>query len=305
MSLTAMTITRVVAATDFSPEADLAIAHAAAVARRHGANLTIVYAEPDRSDDGHAAHAHDELADVAVEADALARAELEARIATVAAGGIDTDGVLRYGAPDEVIAEVAADLDAELTVIGTHGRTGVTRFFLGSVAERVIKRTPASSLVVRGAAPEGGYRRVLVATDFSDAAFAALSTAIALAAPDAQLDVVHAWQYPPGTWSRLAARSAAYRSIRDAIVAQAEAGAAALAAAAAPLGRAIHVELRQGAPASTIVEHADAGHHDLIAVGTHGHRGVARFLLGSVAEAIVRHAHASVVVARATSAPAS
>ncbi|HTJ44714.1 MAG TPA: universal stress protein [Kofleriaceae bacterium] len=287
-------ITRVVAATDFSPEADLAVAHAVVIAKRHGANLTVVFAEPERSTDDD----RGDFAELAAEADALARQELEARVASAAAAGIDTDGVLRYGAPDEVIAEVARDLGAELTVIGTHGRTGVKRFFLGSVAERVIKRTPDAALVVRGAPPEGGFRRVLVATDFSDAAFAALSAAITLAAPDAQLDVIHAWQYPPGTWGRLARRSAAFKSLEDAIVDAARASASSLQQQAASL-RAFEVELRQGAPAATIADAAEHGHHDLIAVGTHGHQGVRRFLLGSVAEAVVRHAHASVVVAHA------
>src|SRR5262245_14962483 len=132
-----MAITRVVAATDFSPEADLAVAHGAAIARRHGAALTLVYAEPDRGDAGREVRgAADALAEVAAEAEAEARSELERRVATLSADGIDTDGVLRFGLPDEVIADVAADLGAELTVVGTHGRTGFKRFFLGSVAER-------------------------------------------------------------------------------------------------------------------------------------------------------------------------
>jgi nucleotide-binding universal stress UspA family protein len=286
-----MGITRVVAATDFSPEADLAFSHGVAIARRLGAALTVVHAEPDeQAGDG-------PLAAIAAEAHAEAQAELEARVAAASSGGIDTDGVLRAGAPDEVIAEVARELGAELTVVGTHGHTGVKRFFLGSVAERVVKRSIDAALVVRGAPPEDGFARILVATDFSDAALAALRGALALAAPDAHIDVVHAWQYPPGTWGRLAARSAAYASIRDAIVAQAEAAAAELTKDPAVGGRPLHVDLRQGAPAATIADAADHGHHDLIAVGTHGHQGVRRFLLGSVAEAVVRHAHCSVLVA--------
>jgi nucleotide-binding universal stress UspA family protein len=296
-----MAITRVVAATDFSPEADLAIAHGAAVARRHGAALTLVHAQPDRGDDAHrdVRGAADELAAVAAEAEAEARGELERRVATLSADGLDTDGVLRFGLPDEVIADVAADLGAELTVVGTHGRTGFKRFFLGSVAERLIKRTQAAALVVRGAALDGGFRRPLVATDFSDAAFAALEAAIALAAPGTHIDVVHAWQYPVGTWGKLAERTAAFQSIREAIVGQAQTAADALTRNAAALGATVHVALRQGAPAATIAEAAERGHHDLIAVGTHGHRGVRRFLLGSVAEAVVRHVHCSVVVAHA------
>jgi nucleotide-binding universal stress UspA family protein len=298
-------ITRIVVAIDFSPEADLALDHAVAIAARHGAALTIVYADANHGGDaagltiGGARIA--ELAELAAEIATEERAELERRVAAAAAAGIDTDGVIRQGAPDEVIAGVADDLGAELTVIGTHGRTGVKRFFLGSVAERLIKRTPQSSLVVRGAPVAGGaFRRVLVATDFSDAALAALRIAITLAAPDATFDVIHAWQYPIGTWGRLAERMPAFGAIRDAIVSGAQAQADALAARAATFGRAIQVELIQGAAAATIHERAEAGRHDLIAVGTHGHQGVRRVLVGSVAEAVVRHAGASVVVAHPT-----
>ncbi len=279
-----MAVNRVVAAIDFSSEADLALTHAVAIARRHGAALTIVYVEPNISDEHHMISGNVagavELAEVAAEAERAANLELERRVAIASADGIDTDGVLRAGSPDEEIVAVAADLGAELTVIGTHGRTGVRRFLLGSIAERVVERTPEAALVARGAAPDdGGYRRVLVATDFSDAALAALRIAIALAAPDAQLDVMHASQDPIG--------------------AEAEASAAALVREAGALGRSIEVTMHQGAAAATIAEVADRGHHDLIALGTHGLRGVRRFLAGSVAEAVVRHARATVVVAHA------
>src|SRR5213076_2629001 len=125
-----MGITRIVVAIDFSPEADLALDHAVAIAARHGAALTIVYADANHSGDPAPGMSLEgagvaELAEIAAEVATEERAELERRVATAAAAGIDTDGVIREGAPDEVIAAVADDLGAELTVIGTHGRTGV------------------------------------------------------------------------------------------------------------------------------------------------------------------------------------
>jgi nucleotide-binding universal stress UspA family protein len=53
--------------------------------------------------------------------------------------------------------------------------------------------------------------------------------------------------------------------------------------------------VRQGAPASTIVEHAGAGHFDVIVMGTHGRTGLAHALLGSVAERVLRHASCPVL----------
>ena len=58
----------------------------------------------------------------------------------------------------------------------------------------------------------------------------------------------------------------------------------------------MHVDLVQGPPASVITHAAERGGHDLIAIGTHGHRGFRRLLLGSVAESTIRHAPCSVLV---------
>ena len=60
---------------------------------------------------------------------------------------IDTE--LVPGAPAETIVERAAEEDVDLVVIGSHGRKGVSRILLGSVAERVVQRAPVPVLVVR------------------------------------------------------------------------------------------------------------------------------------------------------------
>ena len=59
---------------------------------------------------------------------------------------------LLEGDPAGVITETAAETDADLIVMGTHGRTGFTRLIMGSVAEEVLRRAPCPVLTVRGAA---------------------------------------------------------------------------------------------------------------------------------------------------------
>ena len=61
---------------------------------------------------------------------------------------------IRLDAPAEEIAQLASDLEASLVVVGTHGRRGVRRLLLGSVAEGVVRLAPCAVLVVRP--PEGG-----------------------------------------------------------------------------------------------------------------------------------------------------
>lgn len=56
---------------------------------------------------------------------------------------------VRFGDPGSVVAERAKELDAELIVIGSHGRSGIARLMLGSVAERVTRLAPCPVLVVK------------------------------------------------------------------------------------------------------------------------------------------------------------
>jgi nucleotide-binding universal stress UspA family protein len=64
------------------------------------------------------------------------------------AEGVPLEGKLVAGAPVEATLEVAKDAGAEYVVIGTHGRTGVARFVLGSVAERLVRLSTVPVIVV-------------------------------------------------------------------------------------------------------------------------------------------------------------
>jgi nucleotide-binding universal stress UspA family protein len=134
--------------------------------------------------------------------------------------------------------------------------------------------------------------------DFSPAATRAIGHAAMLAAPGATIEVVHAWQLPAGSLgaSILGANRFPWKTVRDAVVTGAQQQADKLVASYSDLEHPIHVDLVQGPPASVITHAAERGGHDLIAIGTHGHRGFRRLLLGSVAESTIRHAPCSVLV---------
>lgn len=71
-----------------------------------------------------------------------------------------TDGTVRVGSPAHEILAVAREWDADVVVLGTHARRGLPRFFLGSVAETVLRKAPCSALVIPPAAArveEGGW----------------------------------------------------------------------------------------------------------------------------------------------------
>ncbi len=79
-----------------------------------------------------------------------ARDELD-RLASEVLGdpGVRVGGHVRIGVPDHELVQAAVDLDADLIVIGTHGRTGLGRLLLGSVAEQVVRRAPCAVLTVK------------------------------------------------------------------------------------------------------------------------------------------------------------
>ena len=141
-------------------------------------------------------------------------------------------------------------------------------------------------------------RKILVATDFSESARAALEQAGELArALHASLDLVHVWEVPAFLPGELLVADGA--SLLDLVKNRAQERMAALVADAERDG--IHpsaINCVLGVPHAAIVDAAVAGGHDLIVLGSHGRTGLSRVLLGSVAERVVRHAPCTVVVAR-------
>lgn len=149
-------------------------------------------------------------------------------------------------------------------------------------------------------------RKILVPIDFSGCSRLALGRAAELAAKfDAQLDVLHVWEAPafvaPEAMVGVAGTS---QTLSQLAHEHAESNMRDFVASAREDGMAIHETLiEQGDPARTIVDVAERGSYDLIAVGTHGRTGLAHLLLGSVAEKVVRRATRPVLTVRENHAP--
>jgi nucleotide-binding universal stress UspA family protein len=292
----------IVVGIDLSVPSEHALDRAAALAQLNGAALVMVNAQ---ADDAPIEDVDNEVLKQIGEVSAAVRAEEAKRLAEklqqLTARGVNVELVRRTGPPGEVVAEVATERGADLIVIGTHGHTGLQRFLLGSVATAVLRHAPCDVLVCRGVAGPSPFLRPIVATDFSPSAARALRNAAALTSHRAPIEVVHAWQLPAGSWGATLLGQARFpwSTVRDAVLASAKTQADKLVASIGDIGHPLHVQLIQGPPASVITHAAESGAHDLIAIGTHGHRGFRRLLLGSVAESVIRHAPCSVLVAHA------
>lgn len=298
-----MTFTTIIAGCDLSGPSDHALDRAVAMAAQHKAKLVLVHAQAN--DDMPPEASDSTMLQILGEVSGAVRTEeavrLADKLAAIEAQGVTTELVSRVGPADELIAAVAVEQHAELIVVGTHGHTGLSRFLLGSVAASTIRQATCDVLVVRGAPSTKPFSKPLIACDFSPQSSIAIAHAARVCVPDARLEVIHAWQLPAGSWGATLLGQARFpwSTVRDAVIVAARGQADKLTAEHAAAGRAIHVELVQGPPAQVITHAAERAGHDLIAVGAHGHRGVRRLLLGSVAESTIRHSPCSVLVVHA------
>lgn len=134
-------------ATDFSPASKVAFEVAGALARDYRARLIAVHVvEPVQMgfSEFNAYVGPDEDKGLAMEM--LQALKSPAPTVTI-------EHRLLEGSAATVITETAEETGADLIVMGTHGRTGLSRLMMGSVAEEVLRRAPCPVLTIRGAAP--------------------------------------------------------------------------------------------------------------------------------------------------------
>jgi nucleotide-binding universal stress UspA family protein len=231
--------------------------------------------------------------------------QLDRLVARARAAGVRASGVLvDVGLAHEEIARLARARRVDTIVMGTHGRTGVTRALLGSVASQVVASAPCPVLTVKvGAAHRrtGRVQRVMCATDFSAASRAAFRAAVTLArAARATLVVAHVLRpvveplvedglvLSSRTWDQLAS------SVR---VAADEQLARDVARARAAGVRATGI-VREGPVVGAIVRATKTARADILVVGTHGRTGVSRLVLGSVAAPLLAMSPCPVLTVR-------
>lgn len=170
----------IVFATDFSDASQRALPYASALARRYGANVALVHAL------GKEPRIPVPLEPTPYELD-LPLIEAERAMGKVAdrleEDHVEYRAVVEHGGVWDVLTAVIERDHSDLIVVGTHGRSGVTKFVLGSVAEEILRLAPCPVLTVGKNVTTGTpeFRTILYATDFSPAANRALPYAISLA----------------------------------------------------------------------------------------------------------------------------
>jgi nucleotide-binding universal stress UspA family protein len=217
--------------------------------------------------------------------------------------------VEKGAAPAEFIIEKAAQDPATLINMATHGYSGIKRWLLGSVAEKVLRGARNPLLLVRATGPvkrddEATLRSVIVPLDGSDLAEKVLTPVAELAKrTDLEVTLFRAYTLPA---SVLAADAEAYYLASDEkLIAALHEEAVAYLEKKARAIKEMGVEkvtyvAEYGFAADRIIALGRATPDNLIAMCTHGQSGVKRWVLGSVTETVVRHSGDPVLVIRAT-----
>jgi len=219
--------------------------------------------------------------------------------------GLEATALSLKGDAKRVILDRAKETNADLVFVGSHGGSTL-KFLLGNVAASVVSHAPCSVQIVRmreGKPP--GVHKILLATDGSEfSERAARSIAERPWLEGTQVEVFSVVELHLGTAQALF--EPPYVD-NDQLELQRAAGMkraqAAVASATEILSKTFpkvseEISVLVSGPKSVIIEEGAKAGADLIVVGSHGHRGIDRFLLGSVSEGVALHAHCSVEVIR-------
>ena len=212
---------------------------------------------------------------------------------------------VQQGRPENIIIAAASADRATLIAMATHGRSGVTRWLLGSVTEKVLRGTVNPLLVVRAPGNsktdgEAALRSIIVPLDGSDVAETILSPVAALAkALDLQVLLIRVYGLPLPTYGGDDYYVPDYLELKDQIRDEAEGYLNSRASLLRAQGVAeVSTVVIEVSAADDIIDLARKTPDNLVAMSPYGRSGLQRWVLGSVTEKVVRHCQDPVLIVR-------
>jgi nucleotide-binding universal stress UspA family protein len=202
-----------------------------------------------------------------------------------------------------VIVDTAAGEDVDLIVMSTHGRSGISRWLMGSVTERVLRSAPCPVLVVRG---ETFFKHILITLDGSELSESALEPGLAVAgllggsvtllSVEAPEEVApYLLTYPDAAMVGLGSDVAEefHQRTDDYLKGVA-------VSCRETLGRDVDIVSITGMVAPAILDFVELKDIDLVVMATHGRTGLRRWVYGSVTEKVLRKARCALLIVRPT-----
>ena len=306
---------RILTPLDGSDLSEQVIPYARALASRLSLPTTLLMAiEPEHPSIGQALnpflHSH--------ETETHRSGHAESYLASVSArlqgAGVTANTLVPRGEPAHAIVDEADNDPGTLIAMASHGRSGVARWWMGSVADRVLHMATNPLLLTRSqphaaTGQEVAPERLIVPVDGSEIAeevlphVAYLASALNIPVDLLQVTISEAEYYQAMSMGLrvLPPSLPSFQSFSNSLEEEAQAYVADVRRGLAQQGVAnIETRVLQGNPAEAIVDHASTSPHNLVAMTTHGRSGVGRMILGSVAERVVRQSGGPVLLVRAS-----
>jgi nucleotide-binding universal stress UspA family protein len=276
---------------DDSPSSKAALIEASNLAKKHGGRVILVHAVFfDTEEFGIAPEQLEKRLKIGE------KACIQSKDMVSSEFGIEVQSLLCEGDPPDVILDVAQGKQADLIVLGTHGRKGLNKLLMGSVTSRIIADAPTDVLVVKKPCIEcsGEYKSILVPFDGSDFSKRALNRACRLAQNDnaevTVLYVIPRYEEMIDFFKTASIRMSLYRE-----AARITASAKGLASLQ---GIMVKTGIAEGHAADKIIEAARKMVNGLIVMGSHGYRGMNKAIMGSTAERVILDATCPILAVR-------
>ncbi|PKP71308.1 MAG: universal stress protein [Alphaproteobacteria bacterium HGW-Alphaproteobacteria-5] len=270
---------RILVATDFSERSDRAIRRATLLAKTTGASLTLIHVVDDDQPQ-RILQAEQQASEAVLAEQTLSLRKIDELACTFR---------IVLGDPFEGIATAVREDNADLLIIGPHRRRALRDVFVGTTAERTIRASNRPVLMANGV-PAAPYRNVLVAVDLSECSATAVRALQQLGLEtSAAVSVIHVFDAPAA--GLMVQASSTKDQIKAYLADEEERASGELATFLEecdlmPTRRIM--KYSESSTAHTICAAAQEISADLIAVGTRGRTGIAKALLGSVAEEVLR-----------------
>ena len=283
-----ITIKTILCPVDFFPASDAAVTYAAGLAENYGAGIHLLHVIAPIP-----AAAYEYAIDTQVmqSMKEAAEEELTKLAAAVREAGVEVDFEITFGDVYDEIKRSIEKVKPQLLVVGTHGRRGVERWFMGSTTEKLLRHSPVPLITISATGEKRDvpqFRRILVTTDFSDGTSDALAYAFSVAQENesniALLHVVHDVAADVSGKYRESLVQGVQKQLNDFVPPEARTWCE------------VRTMVETGVPYRIILRVLEDEKIDLLVMNIHGKGMLDRALLGSTAERVVRVAPCPVML---------
>jgi nucleotide-binding universal stress UspA family protein len=281
-------IDRILCPVDFFAASDKAVDYAAGLAEVYNAKIYLLHAVVPVVPVAYEFPL--DTAGIARDMQEAARHEMNKLVARVKTRGMKAESLVLAGAVHEVIRRAISTIKPDLIAMGTHGRSGIDRWFLGSQAEWLMRHSPVPVLTLsaKERLRRPAFRKILVTTDFSAGTADALGYAFSIAQENnSRITLLH-------VVNDIAMEAS--RKYRDQIIEGVETKLQNLVPREAWDWCEIRTRVEVGHPYPMIERTLEKEKPDLLVMNIHGKGMLDRALLGSTAERVVRSAKCPVML---------